>query len=173
MSSHRTGPQTDRLILRAMTPDDAEAFYQLNSNEAVMRYTHEPLLQSVEQARTAIERYSDFETHGFGRWGCFLTSDNTMIGFCGLKYLNDLKAVDLGYRLLTEYWGQGFATEAALASVAFGFDTLQLDQIIALTLPQNVGSIRVLEKVGMRSLGTIEYDGLHPLHYAIDRPAGT
>ncbi|HPF37166.1 MAG TPA: GNAT family N-acetyltransferase [Phycisphaerae bacterium] len=169
MESYRTGPETTRLILRAMTIDDAAAFYALNSHPDVMRLTGEPPLASVEAAREAIATYPDFDTVGYGRWGCVLKETGAMIGFCGLKYLADLEEVDLGYRLLPEYWGRGLATEASLASVAFGFDTLKLTRIIGLVLPENIGSIRVLEKVGMREAGEVAYDGQRALRYVVER----
>ncbi len=168
MEIYRTGPTTDRLTMRAMNADDAEAFYRLNSDADVMRFTHEPLCPSVDEARTAIESYPDFERYGYGRWGCFLKAGGPMIGFCGLKYLPEFDAVDIGYRLLPEYWGRGLATEAAHATITFGFETLKLRQIIALTIAENAGSIRVLEKIGMRCAGAVEYDGLKPLKYVID-----
>ncbi len=173
MEKHLTGPTTERLTMRAMTPDDAEAFYLLNSNADVMRFTHEPLCASVDDAREAIAAYPDFDRYGYGRWGCFLNTGGPMIGFCGLKYLPEFDAVDIGYRLLPKHWGRGLATEAALATIAFGFDTLKLDRIIALTIAENTGSIRVLEKIGMRRDGTVEYDGLHPLKYVIDAGANS
>ncbi|MCA9254884.1 MAG: GNAT family N-acetyltransferase [Phycisphaerales bacterium] len=169
MESHRTGPETTRLILRAMTTDDAAAFYALNSHPDVMRLTGEPPLTSIEAAREAIATYPDFNTVGYGRWGCVLKDTGAMIGFCGLKYLDDLEEVDLGYRLLPEYWGRGLATEASLASVAFGFETLKLNRIIGLVLPENIGSIRVLEKVGMRAEGEFIYDGQRALRYVVER----
>jgi len=168
MEVYRTGPTTERLTMHAMTEDDAEAFFRLNSNAEVMRFTHEPLMQSVEEARDAIASYPDFDRYGYGRWGCFLKTGGPTIGFCGLKFLPEFDAVDIGYRLMPEYWGRGLATEAARATIAFGFATLKLDQIIALTIKENIGSIRVLEKIGMRGDGTVEYDGVCPLKYVID-----
>lgn len=162
---YRIGPETRRLTLRAFTVDDAEAFFAINSNAEVMRYTHEPLLESVEQARAAIESYPDFETVGYGRWACVLKETQSIIGFCGLKYLSDLDAVDVGYRLLPEYWGQGLATEACKASLEFGFQTLELSEIIGLVLEQNVASARVLEKSGMTLQAKISYDDLPVLRY--------
>jgi ribosomal-protein-alanine N-acetyltransferase len=167
MNDYRIGPITDRLILRAMTPDDAEAVFSLNSNAEVMRWTGEPPFQSLEEATEALAQYPDFDTVGYGRWGCVLKENNELIGFCGLKYLDDLDAVDLGYRLLPEYWGQGFATEACLASVRFGFDVLKLDRIIGLVLRENHASIRVLEKVGMVFDSEFDYDGYRVLQYSV------
>ena len=170
MENHRQGPETDRLLLRAMTVDDAESFFKLNSHPDVMRHTGEPPLQSLQEARDALANYPDFETVGFGRWGCVLKSENRLIGFCGLKYLSDLEEVDLGYRLLPEHWGQGLATEASRASVSFGFEVLKLPRIIGLVLPENVGSIRVLEKIGMLCEGRILIDNQEALRYSITAP---
>lgn len=168
MNDYRIGPVTDRLELRALTIDDADAFFAFNSNPEVMRLTGEPPLKSLQEAKDALNRYPDFDTVGYGRWGCVLKEERKVIGFCGLKYLADLGAVDLGYRFLPEYWGRGLATEACLASVEFGFDVLKLDRIVGFVLPENAASIHVLEKVGMRLEGEIHYQGHRALQYCRD-----
>ena len=99
-----------------------------------------------------------------------MKGEETIFGFCGLKYLDELKAVDVGFRFLPQYWGKGFATEACQASVQFGFEVLGLRHIIAMVLPENLASIRVLEKVGMKPEGEILYEGLNPLRYGIHNP---
>ena len=172
MKLYRIGPQTKRLEHRALTVDDSDAFFALNSHPDVMRFTGEPPLQSLDEAREAIANYPDFETVGYGRWGCVLKENNSVIGFCGLKYLDDLDVVDIGYRFFPEYWGQGFATEAAGASMEFGFDTLQLKEIVGFVLPGNAGSIRVLEKLGMHEEGELVEDGLRALRF-VKRSAAT
>ena len=169
MNDHRVGPVTKRLTLRALTVEDAEAFYSLNGDPEVMRLTGEPPLESLDEARAALASYPDFDRVGYGRWGCVHHEDQRVIGFCGLKYLDDLDAVDVGYRFLPEYWGRGLATEACLASVTFGFEVLKLDRIIGIVLPDNAASIRVLEKVGMRSEGEFTYDGYAALRYSIHK----
>ncbi len=169
MNDHRIGPTTERLEHRALTVDDAGAFFALNSHPDVMRFTGEPRLQSLEEAREAIVGYPDFDTVGYGRWGCVLKENRSIIGFCGLKYLPELDAVDVGFRFLPQYWGRGLATEACAASITFGFDILKLQRIIGLVLAENVASIRVLEKVGMRRDGNITYEGQTVLRYEISR----
>ena len=134
-----------------------------------MRFTGEPPLQSLEDARHAIAYYPDFETVGYGRWACVLKETGAVIGFCGLKYLPDLNEVDVGFRFLPEYWGQGIATETCSACIAFGFDVLKLDRILGLVLAENKASIRVLEKCGMTRNGEIMYDGECALRYEILR----
>jgi ribosomal-protein-alanine N-acetyltransferase len=165
MQHYRTGPETVRLQFRAFMVDDAEAFFSLNSHPDVMRYTGEPLLRSLEAGRDAIANHKDFDEVGYGRWACVLRETQTIIGFCGLKYLPDLDVVDVGYRFLPEYWGRGLATEACAASLDFGFSTLHLDQIVGLVLPDNAASMRVLEKVGMLSDGEFVFDGMETLRY--------
>ncbi len=172
MRSHRIGPETERLLHRAFTVADAEAFLALNGDPEVMRLTGEPPLRSLEEARAAILGYPDFDERGYGRWACVLKETGRIVGFCGLKYLSELDAVDLGYRFLPDHWGRGLATEAGRASLGFGFEVLGLDRIIALVLPENLASIRVLEKLGMRPEGEIRYDGLAALRYAIERERG-
>lgn len=171
MSSHQylAGPTTERLKLRAFTVEDAPAFFALNSNLDVMRLTGEPPLVSLDEAREAIAAYPDFDRVGYGRWGCVLREDERVIGFCGLKYLDDLDEVDVGYRFLPEYWGMGLATEACRASLTFGFDVLKLDRIIGLVLAENAASIRVLEKSGMSYETNVNYEGQSALQYAIVR----
>lgn len=165
MESYTIGPKTERLEHRAFTLEDACPFFTINGNPDVMRLTGEPLLPSLDAAREAIANYPDFDNVGYGRWACILKQTRTIIGFCGLKYLSDLDAVDVGYRFLPEHWGQGFATEACAASLDFGFNTLHLDEILGFVLPKNVASIRVLEKVGMQRDGEVRYDGLLALRF--------
>lgn len=169
MKIHLHGPVTERLLLRAMSTDDANAFFELNSDPDVMRFTGEAPLASREQAEMAIRNYPDFETVGYGRWGCFTREEEVMIGFCGLKYLPELDAVDLGYRFLPPYWGRGLATEACRACVKFGFEILALEKIVALVLPENKASIRVLEKIGMEKGKKIRSGSLFPVQYEICR----
>lgn len=169
--SFTEGPRTERLRLRQMTVDDAEAALAFNSDPEVMRYTCEPIWDSLEKARAMLEAYPDFDTVGYGRWAMVHRQDDRVIGFCGLKWLEDLREVDLGYRLLREYWGRGLATEACRATLRFGFEVIGLKRVIALVVPENLASIRVLEKCGMVREELFEYDGEVALRYAIDAGA--
>jgi RimJ/RimL family protein N-acetyltransferase len=141
--------ETPRVMLRELTPDDAPSFFRLNSHREVMRYTCEPLWESVEGTREAMRSYEDYRVHGYGRWGCIDKKDGRLLGFNGLKFLPELGETDIGYRFFPECWGQGLATETSLAVIEFGFETLELTKIVALVLPENAASVRVLEKLGM------------------------
>ena len=144
--------ETDRLLLRKYVEEDAGAFFELNSDPEVLRFVPDQQLLDVEQARQILIDHpmADYRKHGFGRGACILKSTGQQIGFAGLKHLEELGEVDVAYRLLPAYWGQGLATEVALASVRYGFATLGLKRIIALVMPENVASVRVLEKAGLR-----------------------
>lgn len=168
MEIYRTGPETDRLRHRAFVVDDAAAVLALNGDPLVMRYTGEPMMESLEEARQAIAGYPDFDKVGFGRWACVLKSSGSVIGFCGLKYLPEFDEVDIGYRLLPQHWGRGLATEACSASIEFAFQTLGLQRVIGLVLPENAASIRVLEKVGMRPDGEAQVDEYTALRFVIE-----
>lgn len=170
MHQHLIGPQTPRLSHRAFCPDDAPTFYRLNSHPEVMRYTCEPMLTSEDEARRAIQAYPDFERHGFGRWACVQKSDNAIIGFCGLKYLEEFDAVDVGYRFFPQYWGMGIATEACRVCVEFGFDVLKLPRILGFVKPENTASIRVLEKVGFHDRGMTTCGSDSALRFEMESP---
>lgn len=158
--------RTERVILRPMNVGDAEAMYAINAHPEVVRFTGEPAPENVDEVRARISSYPDYRDFGFGRWACVLRGSNEMIGFCGLKKLPELPGeVDIGYRLAPAHWGKGLATETALATLHFGFSRLGLPRIIALVLPENQRSIRVIEKMGMRYEDTVEYFEVQALRY--------
>lgn len=144
--------ETNRLLLREYVEDDAEAFFRLNSDPEVVRFTPSAVLHDVEQAREILlaNPMADYRKHGFGRWACILKSTGEHIGFSGLKYLEEFGEVEIGYRLVRAQWGLGLATEAAIAGVRFGLDDLGLKTVIGLVMPENIASVRVLEKAGLR-----------------------
>ncbi len=140
---------TDRLILRPFTEGDIEPSYQMNLDEEVSRYTLDGGVLSREEIARRIrdDVMGDYNKHGFGRFAIEHKKTGTFIGFAGLKYLEDLEEVDLGYRLRSDFWGMGLATEASQACLTYGFTALNLPKIIAMVLPENTASIRVLKKL--------------------------
>jgi [ribosomal protein S5]-alanine N-acetyltransferase len=162
--------ETDRLLLREFVEDDAESFFKLNTDPEVMRFVPDKPLLNVEQARQTLIDHpiADYRRYGFGRGACILKSTGEQIGFAGLKYLDELGEVDVAYRLLPAHWGQGLATEVALASVRYGFAALGLKRIIGLVMPKNIASVRVLEKTGLRYSGTLTLWGHTFSRYVIN-----
>ena len=145
--------ETDRLLVRKFTEDDAPLLYDLNLDPEVIRYTHDPLTD-VEEARKVLEEVilPQYILYDHGRWAVHLRSGLEFIGWCGLKYLTETNEVDLGYRFKKNFWGNGYAAEAARACIKYGFATLNLQRIVGRALPANLASIKVLEKCGMEYL---------------------
>ena len=141
--------ETDRLILRPFTIDDIIPAYELNLDPEVTRYTGDGGVVSFEEMERRIKEdvIGDYKKRGFGRFAVDDKETQEFIGFAGLKYLDDMSEVDLGYRFKKSYWGKGIATEAGMACVDFAFSQLNLNKIIALVLPDNKASIRVLHKL--------------------------
>ena len=142
--------ETERLLLREITLTDKEDLFQLHSDPEVQKLTGETVVESLTEIEQAIQtRISDYKKYGYGRLAVIKKETNEFIGWAGLCYLPEFNQVDLGYRLKKEFWGKGYATEASKAIIEHGFNVLQLDLIIAIALPQNKDSIKVMEKVGM------------------------
>jgi len=141
--------ETERLLIRPFTLEDIEPSYLMNLDEEVSTYTGDGGVVSKKEIERRITEnvFSDYKKYGFGRLAVELKAENKFIGFTGLKYLSDVDEVDLGYRFMKEYWGKGIATESAIACVKLGFNNLGLNKMIAMVLPENIKSIRVLEKL--------------------------
>jgi RimJ/RimL family protein N-acetyltransferase len=167
--------ETDRLLLRKFVKGDAEWFFQLNSDPAVLRFVPDKQLLDVDQARQTLIDHpiADYRKYGFGRCACVLKDTGEPIGFAGLKYLDELGEVDVAFRLMSPYWGMGLATEAARASVHFGFTKLGLKKIIGLAMPENIASVRVLEKTGLRYTETVTIWGHQFSKYVITLANGS
>jgi RimJ/RimL family protein N-acetyltransferase len=157
-------PTTDRLVLRAWTPVDRDAFAAMNADPEVMRYVGDGAPMTRAQSDQLVDAIqSHWERHGFGLWCAALREDpDTCIGFVGLAIPSFLPAVlpavEVGWRLARPTWGRGLATEGARAALAHAFSRLQLRSVISIIDPDNERSIRVAEKLGMRH----EASHVHP-----------
>ena len=165
--------ETSRLILREFRKDDFESVYEFNSNADVHKYTGDEITNTLEKAREIIEQVwlKDYDTFGYGRWAVVYKPDNKIIGFAGLKYLPEINETDIGYRFLPEYWGIGIASEVSKEIIKYGFEQLNLERIIGIAMPENIGSWKVLEKIGLTLYKTDAYDGDGKKHnwYKINR----
>ena len=165
--------ETQRLILRTFTINDAQHIYDLNLDPEVIRYTLDPI-RDIDHAKQILEAVilPQYALYNYGRWAVHLKPDLEFIGWCGLKYRPELNEVDLGYRFKKTSWGKGYATEAAFASIKYGFEKLNLKTITGRALPGNGGSCKVMEKCGMTYIGIQEIDGLPHKTYKLKRPLG-
>lgn len=142
--------ETPRLLLRELTVEDAQNFYDLNLDPEVIKFTGDKSFENPDAAKTFLTSYDHYITYGFGRWAVMDKSTGNFLGWCGLKHSAKLKETDLGFRFFRKHWNQGYATEAALACLDLGFNRFGLQTIIGRARLENEGSIRVLQKSGMR-----------------------
>lgn len=156
-----------RVVLRDWIPEDALPFVQMNADPAVMRYF--PKRLSVEKSVEMLTRIRErIEENGWGLWA--LEVDAQFAGFVGLAtppYETPFTpCVEVGWRLRTEFWGFGYATEAALLSLLYGFEETGMDEIVSFTTKTNERSQRVMRRLGMKSDPIDDFD--HPLLEAGD-----
>ena len=171
MSNSNLYIETERLLIRPFKMEDIEPAYKMNLDVEVNRYTGDGGVVSKKEIERRIveDVFGDYQKHGFGRLAVELKGENKFIGFTGLKYLEDLNEVDLGYRFMKAYWGKGIATESAQACVHLGFNTLGLKRMIAMVLPENKDSIRVLEKLNFVYEKEIIEDGELAKIYSLNK----
>lgn len=148
--------ETSRLFIRPAVLEDAYNLFALNSDPEVVRYTGDASFTSMMDAQIIVKErmIAQFDKYKMSRFMVFL-KDGTFIGWCGLKYFSGTNEVDLGYRFLKKFWGMGYATEASRACLKYGFETLNLPKIIAKAMPDNTGSIKVMQKLGMTFRGYV------------------
>ncbi|MEM6770527.1 MAG: GNAT family N-acetyltransferase [Bacteroidota bacterium] len=163
---------TERLALRPFLLRDAPEIYRLNGNPEVMRYLGKrEVYDTTEQALEFLEGYlQKTRALPYARWAILRKSDGAWLGWCGLK-LHEDGETDLGFRLHQQYWGQGFATEAGRAWLERGFKEFKLPKIVAQTTSENVGSQRVITKLGFHRTPTLDHDEgeFRWWHYALMR----
>jgi len=160
--------ETERLRLRLFTPDDVQIMFKLSTNPDVIKYADTPA-KDMDEARQRLEQgpLFDYKKYGYGRFAVELKETGEVIGFCGIKYLPELDLPEVGYRYLPEYWGKGIGTEAAKACVDFARNDLKIKKLIALIIPENIGSIRVAEKLGMTKGPLLNIFDVDALQYEI------
>lgn len=159
--------ETERLYLREFIASDGFHFYHLNNDKDVIKYTGNKPFKSLEEANNFINNYSDYKRNGYGRWAVCLKDTNEFLGWCGLKYDEEKKEIDLGYRFYKVYWGKGYATESAKACVNYGFLTLKISEIVGRAYVENPSSIEVLKKCNFKFKKQFKYDNRLAVFYTI------
>jgi ribosomal-protein-alanine N-acetyltransferase len=154
---------TARLVLREWRVEDREPYAALNADPAVREFFPERLARAQSDAQIAV--FEDhFAAHGFGMWALALRAGGELIGFTGMDLATYeapfAPAIEIGWRLARSAWGHGYATEAALATLEFGFEQLELHEIVAATTPSNLRSRAVMERLGMTNDPRDDFD--HP-----------
>lgn len=164
--------ETERLLLRTFTEHDATLIYELNLDPDVTRYTHDPV-KDMAHANEILEMtiLPQYALYNHGRWAVHLKPNLEFLGWCGLKYRSELNEIDLGYRFKKDFWGRGYATEAANASIKYGFNKLGLQRIVGRAEIDNICSWKVLENCGMTYIRDEEVDGFAVKTYEIYHPS--
>ncbi len=161
---------TLRLDLREFVAGDFDDIYRLDQDPRVMRYISDGRRSTRARVATAMRRISrSYRRYpGLGTWRASRRDTGAFVGWFTLKYVPRTVQVEVGYRLLHEAWGLGFATEGARELVRYGFDDLGLFRIIGLTHPENAASQRVLPKAGLAEAGWGRYYGQRLRVYAAE-----
>ena len=156
--------RTDRLLLRRWRPEDREPFAKMNADPRVVEFL--PKALSREESDAVADRIAaHFAQHGFGQWAVEIPGVEPFAGFVGLSIprfqAHFTPCIEIGWRLAAETWNQGYATEAARAALDFAFTHLAADEIVSFTVPANVRSRRVMEKISMTHDPADDFD--HPV----------
>jgi RimJ/RimL family protein N-acetyltransferase len=154
---------TERLVLRPLRTEDAEALYDMYCDPAVMRYMGGPYLGTLEELEERLEqRIAEHEADGFGLLGTELRETGELIGRCGhLRWnIEGCIETEVGYLFAHAHWGKGYATEAARALIGDAFKRLSASRVISLIHPENVASQRVAEHNGLHFDREVSVEGI-------------
>lgn len=154
-----TPPESDRLRLRPFTDGDAAYVLDQTTQPSWLENIGDRGIRTEADARAFIhdKLNAHHAEHGFGFWVVERREDRAAVGMCGLISRPELDGPDIGYALLPDYWGNGYAREAALATADWARDVLGLDRLLAMVTPGNAPSVRVLEAIGMHYVETVTF----------------
>ncbi len=162
--------KTDRLTLRGFTNQDVDALYDVLREREVHRYfprTEPPSRERVEQI--IVGQLAHWQEHRCGWWAVLSRESQQMLGWCGLRFLQEFDEIEVAYCLGKPYWGQGLATEGAQAAVQFGFESLGRECILAFAHVENAASQRVILKLGMSFVQQLNVWGIECYQYELPR----
>ena len=155
---------TPRLLLRPLTLDDVDAHHSMVGSDPAVTWKREA--RSREASAEALRGYvAHWEQHGFGVWAVIERTTDRLLGHAGLQHLEDGEEVEISYYLGKPAWGRGYATEAGQAALDHGFGPLGLRRIVAVVRPGNVGSKRVLSKLGFSYERNDSFYGIDDVEY--------
>ena len=143
--------ETERLILRRLASDDAPFIFGLLNDASFIRYIGDKGVRTLDDARKYIgTQIASYERFGFGLYLTLRKEDGAAIGICGLVQRDSLDDADIGFAFSPAFWSRGYAVESASAVMAYATNVLRLPRVVAVTDPDNLASIRVLETIGLR-----------------------
>jgi ribosomal-protein-alanine N-acetyltransferase len=166
--------ETKRILLTPWRLEDWRAFREIARDPEVMRYISNGQPWPDERVQEFVTRQMEcYASRGFCLWKLVLKEGGVLAGFCGIQPLEGTPEIEIGWWLARAWWGQGLASEAAREALQDGFERVGLSRIVAVTMPANRASIRVMEKLGMKFEREITHRGIPGVMYAIDSPQRT
>lgn len=168
--------ETERLIMRDLLPSDDNDMFALDSDPEVHRYVGNKPVQTIEESRKVIGIIrSQYEVNGIGRWAVIEKTTGLFIGWAGLRLMREVtnghvNYLDLGYRFIKQYWGKGYAKEAAKASAIYAWNVLHADELFGMAEEDNIASRKVLESVGLVYEEMFDWNGRPYAWYGMQRP---
>lgn len=172
--------ETERLILRDFCETDIDGIFELDSNIEVHKYLDNKVISTKDEALKIIQfiqkQYTEF---GIGRFACIEKSSGDFIGWSGLKFNTGKKEelnghqdfIDIGYRFIPKYWRKGYGYESALACLNFGFNKMNYRKICGCALADNIGSNKILSKIGLKLVNEFIFKGKKAIWYELDKPS--
>lgn len=161
--------ENKQLYLRKLIVSDAIHFFNLNNDPDVLQFTGDSPFRNRKEAALFLTNYPNYKRDGYGRWAVCNQETDEFLGWCGLRKSQDSGQVDIGFRFYKKHWGKGYASAATKLCVNFGFNTLQLEQIVGNAYAENKASIRVLEKCGFIFQKNDLYDDKEAVFYTIHK----
>ncbi len=158
--------ETDRLILRPLEESDLPVYRNIWGNKKVTKWLSSSEKFGPEVADRAFTTWTKHAAdRGYAPWAVVHRETGKLMGHCGLQWIEAFDAPEVLYMFDEPWWGEGYATEAATASVAFGLGALRLDKVAGMALEENVASLRVLEKCGLSRVGPITFQGNELIYF--------
>ncbi|HVF44658.1 MAG TPA: GNAT family N-acetyltransferase [Pyrinomonadaceae bacterium] len=161
--------ETERLVLRMFRESDTDAYAEMLGDAEVMRFLGGKVMSRQEAWRNMAMVLGHWQLRGYGFWAVEERASGELVGRVGCWRPEGWPGLEVGWTLRRAYWGRGYATEAARASVAYAFTTLGQTRVISLIDPNNANSIRVAERLGERPEGEWEVFGMKVVIHGIGR----
>lgn len=157
--------ETDRLILQEFSPDDVKFILELVNSPGWLQFIGDRNIKTSAQAEEYLSNgpIKSYQQNGFGLWKAKLKTDNTPVGMCGLLKREKPSYIDIGFAMLPQFSALGYGFEAASATMKYAKHTLKIEKVVATTDPNNIASIRLLNKLGLRFEKTISSPGEDPV----------
>jgi len=161
--------ETERLILRTYVQDDMETIFQMITDPDVRRFFPDRSHKREDILASLPARMVFWSRNGFGQFGVCEKGSGKLVGYCGLKRLDETKEIEIYYGFFRDAWGKGYATESAAAVLRFAFEETRLRRIAACAHPENYASQKVLEKIGLVRDGEAFFYGMDLFYFALEK----